>query len=204
MSAKKTAPTAGFVVRSMKDAGYQSALTLDNIATIAKFVVTQFPNFAETQPDDAMKDLREGWAVRWSETHPAQRYTSEWNPIPDGAADVAGMFAVTLDFALSFSQQEFGKLAKSDPLKHGAIKAVRDGFSNYVSDKKRALIGAVKKLDPTPRTRQQADDWTTAMQKALDAFEGRSKNAAKRGDKTAPDAAKYRLAVQRFWETLKG
>lgn len=203
MAAKKTSPAAGFIVRSMKEAGYQSALTLDNISTIAQFVVTQFPDFAETQSDAAMADLRDGWALRYAETHAPARYTTEWNPIPVDAPDVTGMTVVTLDFALSFSQQEFGKLAKSEPMKHGAIKAVRDGFSNYVSDKKRALIAAVKKLNPAQRTRVQADDWIVAMGKAFDSYEKRCKTAAKRGDATAPDAAKFRTAVQRFWETLK-
>lgn len=191
-----------FEVRSMKDAGYQSAVTLDNISTIARFVVTQFPNFAEIQSDDAMKDLREGWALRYSELHPGQRYTQEWNPIPDGAKDIEGMVTVTLAFALELSQQEFGKLKNTEPLKHGAIKSMRDGFSDYVSEKKKALIAAIKKLDGKTRTRQQADDWKVAFTKTLDSYEKRCKAAAKRGDKSAPDAAKYRLAVQRFWETL--
>lgn len=203
MAASKKNPPV-FEIRSMKDAGYQSAVTLDNIGAIARFVVTQFPDFAENQSDEAMRDLREGWALRYSELHPGQRYTGEWNPIPDGAKDVEGMITVTLDFALALSQQEFGKLKATEPLKHGAIKAMRDGFSDYVSDKKKALIAAVKKLDGKTRTREQAADWKVAIGKVFDGYEKRCKAAAKRGDKTAPDTAKYRLAVQRFWEVLNG
>lgn len=193
------APAESLLILSMKDAGYQSARAGESLAAVAAYVKGQYPDFAEKQTDEAMEGLKAGWALRYSELHPGQHYTGEWVPVEKAGP---GTVQVTLAYAQSFSQQEFGKLKTTEPQRHAAIGKVREGFSNYVSDRKRVLIAAVKALAVKTRTRVQADDWKTAATKALDSFEKRCKTAAKRGDATAPSPEKYRLAVQRFWETL--
>lgn len=200
MAAKqKPVDSIDIVPTSMKDAGYRSARFGEGLSTVAKYVIEQQPDIVEKGPADSTKEsLYAGWMLRYSELHPAIRYTTEWNPLPADAPDVEGMHLVGVEFAMSFSQQEFGKLKSTEPGKHGAIYKVRDAFIKYRAARLDDLMRAIKALNAKPRTRTQANDFAKYLTDTLDNIKARNKTAKARGDTSAVDEVKLRMAIDAF------
>lgn len=197
---KATTVAMGLEVKSLKDAGYQGAVSSERMEVIARYVLDQFPSFAEEQPTEAIDGLKAGWMLRWQELNPAQGYNSEWIPVEKDASSV-----VTIDYAFAFSQQEFGRLKKDHPVQHGVVKGVRDKFNAYASNRKADLIRAVKALinKDKPRERVQAKDFSEYLADTFDTIKARRKTAEARGDTTVCDAVKLAIAIERFNDALK-
>ena len=118
-----------FSIKSMKDAGYQSATAGERLSAVAQYVLSECPTFLDSCPDEVKAELTDGWAVRWQELNPAVSYNAEWVPVEKG-----GEVSVTLAYAMSFSQQAYGQLRNSDPQRHKVIGDVRTRFSKYCSN----------------------------------------------------------------------
>ena len=183
-------------ITSLKDAGYQSATASERIAVVAAYVLDKCPTFLDEVPKEVKAELTEGWAVRWQELNPAQRYSADWVPVESG-----GAVEVTLAYALSYSQQAFGQLRTSEPQKHSAIKRVRDAFNKYCSNRMDDLKTAIRRLNPTERKRSVTDNFDVWVNKALDNIITRCRNAAAREDATANEV-KVRMAVEAFKRAL--
>ena len=183
-------------IDNLKNAGYQSALAVEHLSLVAKYVFDQCPNILEDVPAEVKAQLTEGWALRWQELNPAKRYNSEWIP------DAKGGNEVTLAYALSFSQQQFGQLRQSEPVKHGVIGGVRTPFNKYAFNKMKALLKAIRDLNPETRERGTTDDFATYVGKVMDTIKTRCKNAKARGDATA-DEVKTRVAIDAFLKAIK-
>lgn len=187
---------ASVKIASLKDAGYQSAAAAERIAAIAQYVIEKCPTFLEEVPKEAKDELSQGWGLRWQELNPAQQYSADWVPVEkDGAVEVS------LAFAMSYSQQAFGQLKAEEPLKHAAIKKVRDAFNKYCHNRMADLKTAIRRLNPETRQRSATDDYAVWVDKALDNIITRCRNAAARGDVTA-DEVKTRMAVAAFKKAL--
>lgn len=198
---QKPVDSIDIVPTSLKDAGYRSARFGEGLSTVAKYILEQQPDIETAGPSDTIKEgLFAGWELRYSELHPAVRYTQEWNPIPDGAPDVEGMTLVGVEFAMSFSQQEFGKLKGTEPGKHGAIFKVRDAFIKYRAQRLKDLLKAIRDLSAKdkPRTRTQANDFSEYLKATFESMKTRNKNAKSRGDTSAVDEVKLRMAIDAF------
>lgn len=203
MSATKNGVKDAAVIRSMKDAGYKGAQSADILENVAAFVLGQYPDFIEEQSKEAVAELKEGWALRYNELHPGQRYTAEWIPLADDAEPQEGELVATLAFALSYSQQDFGKLKNTEPAKHGVVKGIRDKFTKYCSNRLADLITACKRRTGEKRARTTAaDDWLTAANKVFDALDKRCTTGKARGDSTVPEKDKFRMARDKFFEML--
>lgn len=183
-------------IDNLKNAGYQSAIADEHLSLVAKYVLDVCPNILEDVPAEVKAQLTEGWALRWQELNPAKRYNSEWIPDPKGGNEL------TLAYVLSFSQQQYGQLRQSDPVKHGVIGSIRTPFNKYVSGKMKALLKAIRNLNPETRERGTTDDFATYVGKVMDTIKTRCKNAKARGDATA-DEVKTRMAVDAFLKTIK-
>ena len=192
MNAKAKAP----VITSLKDAAYQSATAAERIGKIAQYVVEQCPTFLDDVPVEIKTELHAGWAVRWQEINPAVKYSADFVPVEKG-----GEVEVTLAYALSYSQQAFGQLKNSDPLRHSVIKPVRDAFSKYCHNRMADLKTAVRRLNPEARQRTATDNFEVWVEKALDNILTRCRNASARGDATASEV-KTRMAIEAFKKTL--
>ena len=181
-------------VSSFKQAAYQSAVSSEALSTIAQWVYEQCPTFLDEVPTDADAQLAEGWALRWQEKHPAVEYSTEWVPKADGG-NVA-----TLAFAMSYTQQEFGRMKADSPVKHGIVGALRKTFQAYKHNRMADLKREVKRLVDAdkPRTRVQAADYSKWIADTLDTMKSRRKTAEARGDNTVPDAAKLQQAIDAF------
>lgn len=183
-------------IKSLKDAAYQSATAAERLSDIARYVTEKCPTFLDEVPAEVKSELQSGWAIRWQEINPAQSYTADWIPV-----DKNGSTEVTLAYALSYSQQAFGQLKNEEPLRHAAIKKVRDAFSKYCHNRMADLKTAVRRLNPETRQRSATDDYAVWVNKALDNIITRCKNAAARGDVTAEEV-KTRMAVDAFKKVM--
>lgn len=185
-------------VLSFKDAGYQSAVSSERTANIARYVYDQCPTFLDDIPKEIKAELEEGFALRWQEVNPAVKYTTDWVPSDKGNVEV------TLAFCLSYSQQAFGQMKNEDPVKHGIIKGVRDAFSKYKSNRLSDLRTAVRRVanEGKTSTRQQAKGFDKYMEDVFDSMKARCKTAHARGDTTA-DEVKLRVAIAAFYRALE-
>lgn len=185
-----------FSIKSMKDAGYQSATAGERLSAVAQYVLSECPTFLDSCPDEVKAELTDGWAVRWQELNPAVSYNAEWVPVEKG-----GEVSVTLAYAMSFSQQAYGQLRNSDPQRHKVIGDVRTRFSKYCSNNMKALRTSARALLNPERQRSTTDDYAVWVEKALDNIITRCRNASARGDATA-DEVKTRMAVDAFRKVL--
>lgn len=183
-------------ISSLKDAGYQSAAAGERMETIARFVVEKCPTFLDEVPTEVKAELQEGWAVRWQELNPAKHYSADWVPVESN-----GTYEASLAFALSYSQQAFGRLKAEDPLRHKVVGDIRTKFSKYCHNRMADLQTAIRRLNPTARQRSATDDYAVWVNKALDNIITRCRNASARGDATA-DEVKTRMAVAAFKKAL--
>jgi hypothetical protein len=182
-------------IDNLKNAGYQSAIADEHLSLVAKYVLDVCPSILDEVPAEVKSQLVEGWALRWQELNPAKRYNSEWIPDPKGGNEL------TLAYAMSFSQQQFGQLRQSDPVKHGVINNIRTPFNKYASNKMKALLKAIRNLNPETRERGATDDFATYINKVMDTIKTRCKNAKARGDTTA-DEVKTRMAIDAFKKAI--
>lgn len=182
-------------IDNLKNAGYQSAIADEHLSLVAKYVLDVCPSILDEVPAEVKSQLVEGWALRWQEINPAKRYNSEWIPDPKGGNEL------TLAYAMSFSQQQFGQLRQSDPVKHGVINNIRTPFNKYASNKMKALLKAIRNLNPETRERGATDDFATYINKVMDTIKTRCKNAKARGDSTA-DEVKTRMAIDAFKKAI--
>lgn len=197
--AKQSAPSLGSVnVTSMKDAGYQSAISSERIASVARYVYSQCPDFTNEVSDEIKTQLRAGWALRWQELNPAVSYNDDWVPVENGS------YVMTVDVCFSYSQQAFGQLKEADPVKHGIIKGVRDTFNKYASNRMADLKSAVRKVENEgkPRERIQAKTFDKYLEDVFKGLKARAKTALARQDDTAPNEVKLRMAIDAFNNAL--
>lgn len=197
--AKSSVPSLGSVnVTSMKDAGYQSAVGAERIASVARYVYSQCPNFTNEVSDEVKTQLRAGWALRWQELNPAVAYTEDWVP------NEKGSHIMTVDVCFSYSQQAFGQLKESDPVKHGVIKGVRDTFNKYASNRMADLKSAVRKIENEgkPKVKAPTKSFGSFVEDTFKTLKARAKTAIARGDDTAPNEVTLRIAIDAFYYEL--
>ena len=197
--AKQAAPSLGSVtVTSMKEAGYQSAISGERIDSVARYVYSQCPNFTNEVSDEVKTQLRAGWALRWQELNPAVSYNDSWIPVENGS------YVMTVDVCFSYSQQAFGQLKEADPVKHGVIKGVRDAFNKYCSNRMADLKSAVRKVENEgkPKVKAPTKGFTQYIDDTFKSVKARAKTAKARGDDSAPDEVKLRMAIDAFHNTL--
>jgi hypothetical protein len=197
--AKQATPSLGSVnVTSMKDAGYQSAISDERKDSVARYVYAQCPNFTNEVSDEVKTQLRAGWALRWQELNPAKSYNDSWIPVENGS------YVMTVDVCFSYSQQAFGQLKEADPIKHGIIKGVRDAFNKYCFNRMADLKSAVRKVENEgkPKVKAPTKGFTQYIDETFKSVKARAKTAKARGDDSAPDEVKLRMAIDAFNNTL--
>jgi hypothetical protein len=185
-------------VASFKDAAYQSALSGERAESIARWVLKECPTFMDDVPKEIKAQLDEGWALRWQEKNPAQRYTTDWVPSDKGNIDV------TLAYCMSYSQQAFGQLKNEDPVKHGIIKAIRDKFNKYKKNRLDDLKVAVRRVlnEGATKTKTPTKGFDEYLKDTFDSIKARCKTAKARGDETATDEVKLRMAIDAFYKVI--
>jgi hypothetical protein len=186
---------------SIQDAGYKFAIQGDTASSIAQFVLAQCPNFLDDVPSEVKDQLYAGFQLRKHELTGEKSYKlSEGVLIPCDDRTVPGLIVMSINVAMSYSQQEFGKLKDRDPGLHAVVKPMRDAFSSYASNNMKALTAKIKAIVNAgkPRTRTANKGFREAMKDAFDTYEKRVKTAKDRGDADA-NPVKFLIARDAFW-----
>ena len=190
---------------SLKDMGYQQAKTGDSLTDQAKFAIDSIVGFPETVPAEAKTELYAGYQMRFNENRPAIVYAVIDGNYVRATAEhdknkKVEKVSIGVEFAYSFSSQEFGKLANTNPALHGIVKKWRSDASDYCSnrlgDLKRAATKYLNKGKPANR---QTVDFVASMTKLFDAQTKSVKVKESKGDTTA-HAAKFKVATDAFWK----
>lgn len=210
MSKQKQNPTSDSVFvqpASLQDAGYKLARTGEATSNIAGYVLAQCPTFLDDVPAEIKTGLYAGFQLRKHELTTEKFYklgdNGSYIPLAAKPADNApGIVCMSINVAMSYSAQEFGKMRETDPAKHAIVKPMRDAFSDYAGNCMRDLKAAVRRLvqKDQPRQRGANKAFREAMTLVFNTYEKRVKTAKDRGDNEA-DVVKFKMAVNAFWKT---
>jgi hypothetical protein len=180
----------------MKDCGYKQAVTGDVFRNQAKYVMEHVAGFPEVIPDEAKTQLFEGYRLRLNENSPPVTYA-----VVDGNYVLATdeMIAnkklekikVGIDYAYSFSQQQFGQLKNESPQLHALIKDVRDKTNKYCSNRLADLKRQARTILNEGKQRERSATVTFGERviTVLDDLKAKCKTANARGDETANEKA---------------
>jgi len=181
MKATKSLGQSTLSVSSLKDAGYQSAISGERMDTVARYVFAECPGFTTEVPKETLAALTEGWALRWQELNPAKKYNTDYVP------SATGNIEVSLAFCLSYSQQAFGQMKNEYPVKHSLIKGIRDAFSKYKSNRLSDLKTAVRRIEREgeAKTKAPTKGFAEYITDSFTTMKARCKTASARGDSEA-------------------
>lgn len=180
--------------KSLKDAAYQAARSIEGVESSARYVLSVCPTFSAEQPAEVMEQLDEGWILRHSELNPPKVFflTSDgknWVLPSDGVVpEKAAKREIGVQYAMSFTPQAFGTLKNTDPALYQIILPIRTAASKYKSNRKGDLIRQIRKIE-----REQSGEVLRNPPKSFAEYCGemlgnlvvRCKNAKARGDDTA-------------------
>ena len=205
------AAAAGYRPENLRDAAYMGAHSSETLASCAMFLRDKQPNVVtEDITEENMKQLKEGWAVRYAERFPGDLYMvkeGKYIPLVDVKTEdipkgtETAFF--TLGVALSLTQHAFGQLGQHEPEKHAIIKKWREDFQKYVSNRKGDMLSIIRKDAAAGKTQKRVtNDWTASAKKMFDALKDQRKNKAAKGDTSAPPEAKLKAAIDAFYAVL--
>lgn len=154
--------------------------------------------------DEHKVALNDGFRLRFNSNNPAKQYSKEGDDVY--VPMEKGTTAIGIDVAMSYTTHAFGQLKGTRPNFHGIIKAWRDGFSTYSSQKLGRLIAAIKAIENEnagiTKTRAPNAEFIAWVTKALDGIKTRNKNARSKGDTTALSDAQLSKAIDAFRAAL--
>jgi len=180
-------------ITSLKDGAYQQAKAGDKIATVARYVIGKIAGFPENLPDEAKAELVEGYRLRFNENNPVQEYAviNGNYLLVDGTNEelktAKERVKIGVDYAYSFSQQQFGQLGKENPELHAIIKMWRDKVSSYCSNRIKDLKRQAKSIlmSGVKRERSATATFSERVENTLSDLYDKCKVAEKRGDDSA-------------------
>ena len=175
--------------KSLKDASYQSCINKEKDASVAAYVLDQCPSFLDNPSDEVIAEIKAGHLLRHSEITEPKYYTADFVPC---SADTKGAMKYDIHTAMSYTQQQFGRLKNDDPKLHAVIGAIRKSFSTYSSNRMTDLKTSVRKLlnerNGVKRERSATKDFAVWLAELADTIKTRAKTAKARGDDTVNDA----------------
>jgi hypothetical protein len=193
---------------SLKDMGYAQAKTGDSLADQAQYAIASIAGFPADIPAESRAELYSGYQLRFNENRPAVTYAvingHYTIATPEQIANAkVEKIEIGVIYAFSYSSQEFGKLANTNPALHSIIKVWRSDAADYCSNRLGDLKRAATKLLNKGKTQQrQTLDFAESMTKLFEAQAKSVKVKAGRGDASANEA-KYKAAVAAFWKAYK-
>jgi hypothetical protein len=183
---------------SLRDAGYQQAVTSDATTNLVRFVMKCVPDFPESITDEAKAELVSGYQLRFTENNPDVEYAvidgnylpvSTLKDVPEKTERVK----IGSGFAMSFTQQAFGSLKNDksptyNPALHAIVKEWRNRVNKYCSNRFKDLVSAAKRIlnEGKDRTRAQADIFSDYLVKTFETMQTRCKvSKVQRSDESA-------------------
>jgi hypothetical protein len=190
---------------SLKDLGYQHASTSDTLDGQAQYAIDNITGFPADVPAEARAELYEGYRMRCNDNKPPVVYAVIDGHYVEATAEhiknkKVEKIEVGVAYAFSYTSQEFGKLANTNPALHKLVKKWRDAVIDYCSNRLGDLKSKANKIltkgQPSTRTTL---DFVQSVSKVFQAQEKSVKVKHAKGDTTA-DPAKFKLAVSAFWK----
>ena len=185
---------------SLKDMGYKQAGASDTLEAMARYAMGKIVDFPNNIPDEAKAQLYAGYKLRFAENNPAVVYAvinGQYIPA-DADNKAAEKITLSVDYAFSYTQQQFGQLKSQNNALYDVIKPVRDKVNVYCSNRLGDLKRKANQLTAKPRERKPTADFAVALKDIMDNISTRCRNAKSRGDATA-DEAKLSSAKAAFW-----
>lgn len=185
--------------KSLSQMAQNQAMLDDTLNSHAEFAIQTIAGFPESKPsDEEMEQLNNGYHKQYQATHPNKVYARVDNALvefdtltKEQQAKVKEKITVGVDFALSFTQQAFGKLRSDkeggDLALHAVLKEWRDNLSDYRNAKFKNLVNKAKAIinKGAKRERKATDDFIVRLKNVFDTLEKQCKTAQGRGDTTA-------------------
>lgn len=187
--------TTNVDILSIKDLAYKQAVTGDTFRNQAKYALANIVGFPESVPDEAKTQLYDGYRLRLNESNAPVMYA-----VIDGNYVVATneMLAnkkiekikIGVDYAFSFSQQQFGQMKNEQPQIHALVKEWRDKANKYCANRLSELKRQAKAIMNEGKQRERSATATFAerITDVLNDLQTKCKNAQARGDETANEA----------------
>jgi len=153
--ATKTFPAAPAVAgpefASLKDMGYKQADNSISTVRMAQYALEHIDKFPAEVSDEAKAELYAGYRLRFSELRPATDYAVINDHIilatPEHMANEnIEKICIGVQYAFSYTAQEFGKLANTRPELHALVRDIRERTNKFCSNTLGALKAAATKI----------------------------------------------------------
>lgn len=180
---------------SLKDSAFQQAGAYQTLESVARFALAEIKDFPKEVPTEAKDALYEGYRMKFDQLQPSVCYA-----VINGHYVLASQEHIKTEnvekvnigvpYAYSYSAQEFGKLANTNPALHALVKGIREKCSTYCSNRLGDLKRAATKLLNEGKERQRGvnKDFAEFVEAWFkDTAPDRLKSAKNRGDSSADD-----------------
>ena len=180
---------------SLKDSAFQQAGAHQTLESVARYALAQIKDFPKEVPTEAKDSLYEGYRMKFDVLQPAVMYA-----IINGhyviaspehiANDKVEKVEIGVPYAYSYSAQEFGKLANTNPALHALIKEIREKTATYCSNRLGDLKRAANKILNNGKDRNRGvnkDFYEFVEAWFKDTAPDRLKSAKNRGDSSADE-----------------
>jgi len=180
---------------SLKDSAYQQAGAHQTLESVARYALSQIKDFPKEVPTESKDSLYEGYRMKFNVLQPAVMYAVINGhyvraSIEHCANDKIEKIEIGVPYAYSYSAQEFGKLANTNPALHALIKEIREKTSTYCSNRLGDLKRAANKIlnEGRERNRGVNKDFSEFVEAWFkDTAPDRLKSAKNRGDSSADE-----------------
>ena len=192
-----------FTISSIKDGAYKQAVASDRMRSVAKFVLEHSKGFPDAVEDEIKDQLYDGYRLRFNEVNPPEQYAiiNDHYVLVNTPelAESREKVNIGVDYAFSFTQQQFGKLKNENPYLHAIIKSWRDKVNNYCSNRLADLKRQARAIQNEGKTRERGAtaDFAKRIQDVFSDLADKCKNAQARGDETA-DSKRFATARTAF------
>jgi hypothetical protein len=182
----------GVSITSLEDAGFVQAGAHEVADQVAHFVMAKVPSFPDEIPSETKDALYKGYRRKFALIKGTELYAVIGDHLVKASDDQrenpkVEKIEIGVDYAFSYTSQEFGKLRNERPELHKVIGDVREKASTYCSNRLADLKRAVRKIKNAGKERQRVANKNFAeyVDKFFEDSLDRLKSASARGDTTA-------------------
>lgn len=180
---------------SLKDSAFQQAGAHQTLESVARYALTQIKDFPKEVPTEAKDQLYEGYRMKFNALQPAVVYAVINGHYVQATQehiknDKVEKVEIGVPYAYSYSAQEFGKLANTNPALHALVKSIREKCSTYCSNRLGDLKRAANRIinEGKERKRTANKDFNEFIEEWFkESAPTRLKSAKSRGDATADE-----------------
>jgi len=181
---------------SLTDLGYKQAGNSDTLRSMARYALDKIVGFPEEINETDKASLFAGYMLKYNDNNPKLEYVNidghyvGYDTLNDKQKKLAEnneRIFIGVEYAMSYSRQQFGSLKDTEPAKHTIIKKWRDDYSDYSNNRFKDLVRKAKELLNGGKKRERgATKWfDVRVSEILDDLKSKCKTAQSRGDSTA-------------------